>query len=488
VPDRVVNIASVTSSTVDPSPADNSATVETQIRAARVGCDVNGDGVGEIVTGAGPGGGPHVRVLSLAGMTELAGFYAYAPFFGGGVFVACGDVSGDGLADIITGAGPGGGPHVRAFSLTGGGISEIASFYAYDPVFGGGVRVAVADVNGDGLADIITGAGPFGGPHVRAFSLAGGGVTEIASFYAYDPAFAGGVFVAGGDLNGDGRAEIITGTTRAGGPVRIFTVGGTGHVAQVTSFFPYVPAFQGPVRVAAADVNGDGVADIVTGAGPGGGPHVQAFSLGGGVLTPLASFYAYDPAWCDGPFDDPIVCDGVFVAGGDVTGDGTAEIITGTNRAGGPVRVFQIGPAGVTELASVFPYLPAFPGPVRVAAADRPHDSPAGPLVVRSRQPDREEPERRVGHRADGADIGPDVAGQSIARGSAFVEATARSPPRSPGGSRSAADAQSLSWFESSCAESTPQSQSPMGTSSVRAMANKAPRHLRDRAGSLSAC
>jgi uncharacterized repeat protein (TIGR01451 family) len=428
-PGPVENTASVTSSTADPTPANNSAMATTHVRA-RVGCDVDGDGLDEIVTGAGPGGGPHVRVIRLTGMTELAGFYAYHPAFGGGVFVACGDVNGDGLADVVTGAGPGGGPHVRAFSVAGGGVTEIAGFYAYDPRFGGGVRVAVADVNGDGLADVITGAGPFGGPHVRAFSFAGGGVTEIAGFYAYDPTFAGGVLVAGGDVNGDGIAEIITGTTRAGGPVRVFTIAGTGHVAQLTSFFAYFPAFQGPVRVAAADVNGDGLADIITGTGPGGGPHVQAFSLRGAAVTPLASFYAYDPAWCDGPFDDPIVCDGVFVAGGDVTGDGTAEIITGTNRAGGPVRVFQIGPAGVRELANFYPYFPAFRGPVHVGAADLTGDGVAEPDAgrrVRIREARREPV--RVPQWPSRADAARGVHPMDVPE-PGIVIATGRAPPR----------------------------------------------------------
>jgi hypothetical protein len=90
---------------------------------------------------------------------------------------------------------------VRAFSLAGGTATEMASFFAYDQAFSGGVTVAAADLTGDGVAEVITGAGPSGGPHVRAFSLAGGTATEVASFFAYDPAFLGGVRVAAVDLN-----------------------------------------------------------------------------------------------------------------------------------------------------------------------------------------------------------------------------------------------------------------------------------------------
>ena len=123
---------------------------------------------------------------------------------------------------------------MRAFSLAGGVVTEVASFYAYDPAFTGGVDVAAADLTGDGVAEIITGAGPGGGPHVRAFSLAGGVVTEVASFYAYDPAFTGGVYVAAADLTGDGVAEIITGAGPSGGPhVRVISLnGGSSHGAR----------------------------------------------------------------------------------------------------------------------------------------------------------------------------------------------------------------------------------------------------------------
>jgi uncharacterized protein (TIGR03118 family) len=249
--------------------------------------DVNGDGIDDIITGAGAGGGPHVKVFSGADGSLLFSFFAYDVRFGGGVNVAAGDVNGDGKADIITGAGAGGGPHVKAFS--GADLSLLDSFFAYDPMFGGGVNVAAGDVNGDGKADIITGAGAGGGPHVKAFS--GADLSLLASFFAFDVRFAGGVFVAAGDVNGDGKADIITGAGPGLNPqVNVFS--GV-DLSRLASFDAYDASFIGGVRVATTDVNGDGKADIVTGAGPGGGPHVKAFD--GTSLAVLDSFFAFDP-------------------------------------------------------------------------------------------------------------------------------------------------------------------------------------------------
>jgi ELWxxDGT repeat protein len=257
--------------------------------------DINGDGVLDTILGAGPGGGPHVQVLSGVDDSVIRSFFAYPTDFTGGVFVGAGDYDGDGKDDIITGAGPGGGPHVEIFS--GADNAVLRSFFAYDPAFVGGVRVCLGDVDGDGHPDIVTGAGPGGGPHVQA--LSGPNNVALKSFFAYDPAFAGGVFVACGRFDNDSKADIAVGAGAGGGPhVQVF--GGATN-AVLTSFFAYDPAFPGGVHVALADADGDGLANLITAAGAGGGPHVQVFG-GPSASTVRASFFAYPVSFAGGVF------------------------------------------------------------------------------------------------------------------------------------------------------------------------------------------
>jgi len=263
--------------------------------------DLDGDGADEIVTASGPGVPGAVRVFGLTndGVTfaQRSVYFPYGTAWKGGVSIAVGDVNGDGQGDIITGAGAGGGPHVRAFKPDG---TALASFFAYDAAFHGGVEVAAGDVNGDGQDEIITGAGPGGGPHVRALTAAGVG---LASFFAYAPGFTGGVFVGAGNIDADSSDEIVTGPgAGAGSNVRTFEGDGT----LKTSFSAYEPAFFGGARVAAADLNGDGVAEVITGAGPGGGPHVRVATAAGGRI---ADFFAYNPRFGGG----------VYVGGGILT-------------------------------------------------------------------------------------------------------------------------------------------------------------------------
>jgi hypothetical protein len=109
------------------------------------------------------------------------------------VYVAAGNVDGTPGDEILTGPGQGSGPEVEAFNgLTG---LPLLAFFAYDPTFPGGARVAAADINGDGRSEILTAAGPGGGPDVRAFD--GLSAAQLEEFFAYDPTFRGGVYIAG---------------------------------------------------------------------------------------------------------------------------------------------------------------------------------------------------------------------------------------------------------------------------------------------------
>jgi autotransporter-associated beta strand protein len=279
--------------------------------------DVTGDTVDDYVFGAGQGANAEVVIIDGATNQEVQRIVIYNGFTGG-VNVALGDVNDDGRLDIVTAARAGGGPHVKVISGLDG--SELMSFFAYVAAFGGGVHVAVGDVNDDGRADIITGAGAGGGPHVKVFSGMDG--ATLQSFFAYDAGFTGGVHVAAGDLNADGHADIILGAGAGGGPHVRALSGDTG--AELHSFFAYTPAFSGGVNVAVGDVNDDNILDIITAAGPGGGPHVRGFDGVSGAE--VASYFAYDPTFTGGVYvgsNANSVASPLRAAGGAIAGAGT---------------------------------------------------------------------------------------------------------------------------------------------------------------------
>ncbi|MEK7159711.1 MAG: putative glycoside hydrolase [Patescibacteria group bacterium] len=171
--------------------------------------DLDHNGTMEIVTGTENGGGPQVRIFNSYGKLINPGFFAYAPSFRGGVNVAIADLEGDGWYEIVTGAGNGGGPHVRVFAPDGRNINP--GFFAYDPKFRGGVNVAAGDVDGDGIDEIITGPGKGGAPQVKIFDRKG--QAKGISFFAFDEKSKTGVEVAGTDLDLDGKAEVIATTS-----------------------------------------------------------------------------------------------------------------------------------------------------------------------------------------------------------------------------------------------------------------------------------
>ncbi len=256
--------------------------------------DVNNDGVSDIITAPGPGGGPDIHVYDGSTNQLLKQFWAFDANFTGGVFVAAGDVDGDDYADIICGADAGAGPHVTVFSGKDG--TRLLSFFAYDSGFAGGVRVAAGDTDGAGAAEIITGAGSGGGPHVMVFQNKDGHAVALQSYFAFDPGFTGGIYVGAGDVNGDGHADVIVGAGAGGGPhVAVFA---GSDAALLLGFFAFDANFSGGVRVAGMDVNGDGNCDLILSPGPGGGPHVKVVDFA--TQQQLDAFFAYNATFTGG--------------------------------------------------------------------------------------------------------------------------------------------------------------------------------------------
>ncbi len=174
--------------------------------------DLGWDRLDELVTGAGPGEvfGPHVRGWNVDGGTAAAipqvSYFAYGTLKYG-VNVACGDVDGDGIDEIVTGAGPGEifFAHVRGWNYDGVVVSSIpgVSWFAYDDLTHGS-RVGCADVDGDLIDEILTcpGPGEENIAQVRGWNFDGLELDpiEAINFPAYDEDVVRGGNVTGGSF------------------------------------------------------------------------------------------------------------------------------------------------------------------------------------------------------------------------------------------------------------------------------------------------
>lgn len=273
-------------------------------------CDLTGDGVAEIITGPGVGFGPQVRVFQQNGK-ELFSFFAYAETLRSGVRIACGDLTGDRFAEIVTAPGPSGRPHIRIFDHKG--AVKHPGFFALDGLFQGGAYVAVGDVDGDRRGDIIVTAGKGGGPQVTVHRMDG---TMLANFFAYDKnTFRGGIRPALLDFDDDGIDEIIVGPEFGASHIQMFSVQ-KNIVKQLNpGFFAFDADLHGGVSVAGGDIDGDGIDEIIVGAGLNATPLVRVFNKTGSKIIKEVLAFVENFAG------------GVNVTAGDTDGDGVDDII-----------------------------------------------------------------------------------------------------------------------------------------------------------------
>jgi len=275
--------------------------------------DVSGDGRKELIVGTGVEGDPRVRVYDSSTRKQIATYYAFelSRTSKTGVDVATGDVDGDGKDELITGAHTTDGARIAIHKVNGSTVSKVREFGTF-PGFKYSVTVAAGDVNGDGKAEIITAAGVKGEPRVNVFSATG---TVLSTKYVFDQSFRGGVDVAVGDVTGTGIDEIMVAPMSIGSSeVKVLN----GQLNSLKSFYAYGSGYRGGVRLSVGNVNLNRAKEEILTVPGFGNPDIRQFD-GNGVKLNSQQFFI--ERWWRGYYD---------VAAGDGQTSSLAGV--GTNR------------------------------------------------------------------------------------------------------------------------------------------------------------
>lgn len=280
-------------------------------------------------------------------------------------------------------------PLVRLVDPVSGQV--VNQFSAFEPGYNGGVQAVLGDFNGDGRQEVAAAAGRWLTGTVRFFSTDG---TPLPSFDTapFGAGWKGGLNLAAGDVDGDGRDDLIAAKASGDGEVRIFRgVAGSDPIANTPfrTIRPFGNGYVGGATVAAADM-GTFTNGAVTNAGKQDGK--AEVIVGSGLLVrPVVRVYDVGPT-------TPKVVDtinplsagnrgGVSVAAARINQDSIPEIIVSSGVQGRPVTEIYDGRVGTAANARLsrfdaFGALGRANAPVFTAAIDTDGDGRADTLYA----------------------------------------------------------------------------------------------------------
>jgi FG-GAP repeat protein/VCBS repeat protein len=329
--------------------ADGGAPGENLGHSVRAAGDLDGDGIGDVLAGGrGSGATPGAaRIYSGASGTLLRTLQVGAATDGFGYAVdGLGDVDGDGVPDLAVGApfeDTAGADAGRVRVLSGADGSTLRTFDGESAMDNFGTAVgALADVNGDGVAELIVGAanaGPSAGGRAYVYDVAAGVLLHAPLLPDASAAEFGQFFVADvGTVDADGVADLYVGDFADGSTARgkAYVFSGATGARILTLTGQNADGFG--IGRGLGDVNGDGRADLLLGSWTSGAGATRAGKLevfsgaNGALLRRVTSTTAREALGFD--------AHGL----GDLDGDGSPELVgTAASFAQGRGRVYVIG-------------------------------------------------------------------------------------------------------------------------------------------------
>ncbi|PKL72673.1 hypothetical protein CVV26_00180 [Candidatus Kuenenbacteria bacterium HGW-Kuenenbacteria-1] len=246
--------------------------------------DIDKDGKDEIVTGPNIGE-PLIKIFDTNGNLKFQ-FLAYDLDYNKGISVAIGDIDGDGKDEIITGP-KSGEPLIKIFDTNG---NLKFQFLAFNSKFKGGVNIATGDINGDKRDELIVSIASQESSYVRVYKLQENDLYLEFQTMIFNSKFKGGVNIATGDINGDKRDELIVSiASEESSYVRVYKIQENDLYFEF-QFMAYSFDFKGGVNIATGDIDEDGKDEIITSQREAGQSIVKIFDKNANLKTEFKSF------------------------------------------------------------------------------------------------------------------------------------------------------------------------------------------------------